>query len=130
MWKDFKEFLFKQNALALAIGVVLGVALNAVVQSIVDGFIMPIVAAVMPGGSWRTSTLDVGPIHFGVGPFLSALLNFIIIGFVVWRISKAFIRPAPDAAPMTKPCPFCRMDIDPKASRCPHCTSQLGAVAA
>ena len=127
MWKEFKEFLFKQNALALAIGVVLGVALNGVVQSIVDGFIMPVVAVVTPGGSWRTSTLNLGPVHLGVGPFLSALLNFIIIGFVVWRISKAFIHPAPDVAPMTKPCPFCRMDIDPKASRCPHCTSQLAA---
>jgi large conductance mechanosensitive channel len=66
-----------------------------------------------------------GPIRFKIGDFGCALLNFSIIGFVAWRISKAFIRPAPTAAPVTKPCPFCKMTIDAAATRCAHCTSQL-----
>jgi len=53
------------------------------------------------------------------------VINFIIIGLVAWRISKAFIKPA--AEPATKKCPYCRMSMDPAATRCPHCTSQLAA---
>src|SRR5215207_11384008 len=96
MWQDFKAFLIKQNVLALAIAVVVGVALNAVVTALVDQIIMPIVAAATPGGAWRTATWNVGPVRFGVGPLAAAILNFFIVGFVAWRISKAFIRP--DAA--------------------------------
>jgi len=127
MWQDFKAFLIKQNVLALAIAVVVGVALNAVVTALVDQIIMPIVAAATPGGAWRTATWNVGPVRFGVGPLAAAILNFFIVGFVAWRISKAFIRPEPAGAPpATKTCPFCRMvDLDVNATRCPHCTSQL-----
>ena len=126
MWREFKAFLIKQNALALAIAVVIGAALTKLVTAVVDDFIMPIVGAVTPGGDWRSATFDVGPVRFGVGDFLSALLNFFIIGFVAWRISKALIRPEPaGAAPTTKLCPFCRLSVDAIATRCPHCTSAL-----
>jgi large conductance mechanosensitive channel len=126
MWQEFKAFLIKQNAIALAIAVVIGAALNGVVTSIVDNLIMPVVAAATPGGAWRTATLDLGPVKFGIGPVAAALLNFLIVGFVAWRISKAFIRPAAQEKPTTKACPFCRMaDLDLSATRCPHCTSQL-----
>lgn len=125
MLRDFRTFLVKQNALALAIGVVIGAALTKVVTAIVDDIIMPIVAVAQPGGNWKTATLDVGPFHFLVGDLLNAILNFLIIGFVVWRISKAFMKPDP-AAP-TRTCPFCRMTTDVAATRCPHCTSQLTA---
>jgi large conductance mechanosensitive channel len=127
MWREFKAFLIKQNALALAIAVVIGAALNGVVTSIVDNLIMPIVGAATPGGAWRTATLDLGPVKLGIGPLAAALLNFLIVGFVAWRISKAFIKPevAPEK-PATKTCPFCQMaDLDVKATRCPHCTSEL-----
>ena len=125
MLRDFRAFLIKQNALALAIGVVIGAALTKVVTAIVDDIIMPIVAVAQPGGNWQKATLDAGPFHFLVGDLLNAILNFAIIGFVVWRISKAFMKPDP-AAP-TRPCPYCRMTTDAAATRCPHCTSQLTA---
>jgi large conductance mechanosensitive channel len=125
VFRDFRAFLIKQNALALAIGVVIGAALTKVVTAIVDDVIMPIVAVAAPGGSWQKATFDVGPFHFLVGDLLNAILNFLIIGFVVWRISKAFMKPDP-AAP-TRPCPYCRMTTDAAATRCPHCTSQLNA---
>ena len=129
MLREFKAFILKENVLALAIAVVLGAAFGKVVTAVVDDFVMPIVAAVTPGGAWRTATLDLGPVKFLVGDFLSVALNFVIVGFVVWRISKAFVREEPvPAGPLTRPCPYCRMNIDPDASRCPHCTSELGAL--
>lgn len=126
MWSEFKAFLLKENVIALAIAVVIGAALGKVVTGVVDDFIMPIVGAVTPGGDWQTATWDVGPMKFGIGNFVSVLINFIIIAFVVWRISKMFIKPAAAAAaPATKECPFCKMNIDAGATRCAHCTSQL-----
>jgi large conductance mechanosensitive channel len=124
MWADFKAFLLKQNVVALGIAVVLGAALAKLVTAIVDDFIMPIVAALTPGGNWKTATWDVGAVRFGVGDFTSVLLNFLIIGFVTWRIAKVFIRPNPEA-PATKMCAFCRMNIDAAATRCAHCTSEV-----
>lgn len=123
---EFRAFLIKQNVLALAIAVVIGGALGNLVTSLVENFIMPIVAVVVPGGDWRTATFSAGPVEFGIGAFLGALLDFIIIGFVVWRISKAFIEPEPaQAGPALKKCPFCTMSIGTAATRCPHCTSAL-----
>jgi large conductance mechanosensitive channel len=122
MWRDFKTFLMKENFIALALAVVLGAAVGKVVQALVDDFIMPIVGAVTPGGDWQKATWDVGSMKFGVGDFLSVLINFIIIGLVVWRIAKVFEKPAP---PPGRQCQFCTMEIDASATRCPHCTSQL-----
>src|SRR4051812_46271846 len=116
MLSDFKAFLIKQNILALAIAVVVGTALNGLVKAIVDGFIMPIVSVITPSGDWQKAMWTLGPLHFGIGVVLAALLNFLIVGFVAWRISRAFIREAPTAA--TKTCEHCRMAIDAQATRC------------
>jgi large conductance mechanosensitive channel len=123
MIKEFNDFLLKQNIVALAIAVVVGTALNTLVKALVDDFIMPIIVAVGPGGEWQTATWNVGPVKFGIGDFLAALINFLIIGFVAWRISKIFIKPEAEAP--KKDCPYCRMSMDAAATRCPHCTSQL-----
>jgi large conductance mechanosensitive channel len=125
MLKEFKEFLLKQNVVALAIAVVVGTALNTLVKAVVDDFIMPIIVAIGPGGAWQTATWTVGSVKFGVGDFVAGVINFLIIGFVAWRISKIFIKPTVDAP--KRDCPFCRMSINAAATRCPHCTSQLSA---
>jgi large conductance mechanosensitive channel len=126
MWKEFKAFLIKENVLALAIAVVVGGALNKLVTALVEDFIMPVVAVATPDPAGWQSAVTPGPIPFKIGDFGGALLNFLIVGFVAWRISKAFIRPAPAAAaPATKNCTYCKMAIDAAATRCPHCTSQL-----
>jgi large conductance mechanosensitive channel len=128
MLNDFKAFLIKQNAVALAIAVVIGAALNGVVTSIVDGLIMPIVATISPDpASYQNITWTLGRLVLKPGLVLAALINFLIVGLVVWRLSKLLIKPAADApkAP-TKACPFCKMgDLDLAAVRCPHCTSEL-----
>ena len=121
MWKDFKTYLLKQNALALALAVVIGTALNRVVQAIVNDLIMPLVSVVAPGGEWEKATVPVGSVKLGIGDLASALLNFAIIGFVAWRISKMVTSPDTPG----RSCPFCRNAIDMAATRCPHCTSQI-----
>jgi large conductance mechanosensitive channel len=124
MLRDFRDFLMKDNFVALAIAVVLGGAVGKVVTAIVDDFIMPFVGAMTPSGDWAKATWDVGSMKFGIGNFVSVLINFIIVAFVVWRLAKLIEKPAP--APIaTKKCQFCLMDIDLAATRCPHCTSQL-----
>ena len=126
MLRDFREFIVKQNFLALAIAVVLGGAVGKVVQAVVDDFVMPIIAAGTPGGEWQKATLDVGPVKFLVGDFASIFLNFLIVAFVVWRIAKLFEKPPAPTEPV-QTCQFCRMEISAAASRCPHCTSQLAS---
>jgi large conductance mechanosensitive channel len=125
MLKEFKDFLLKQNVVALAIAVVVATALNALVKAFVEDFIMPIVVAIGPGGEWQKATWSVGSIKFGIGDFLAAVINFLIIGLVAWRISRIFVKPAAEAP--KKNCPYCRMSMDAAATRCPHCTSQLAA---
>lgn len=126
MLREFKAFILKENILALALAVVMGAAFGKVVQAVVDDFIMPIVAVATPGGAWQKATLDVGTVKFGVGDFASVILNFLIVGFVVWRISKAFIPEVPASpAPATMQCTYCRMTIDAAATRCSYCTSHL-----
>ncbi|MGI9043385.1 MAG: MscL family protein [Gemmatimonadaceae bacterium] len=121
MMRDFRDFIIKQNFLALALAVVLGGAVGKVVQSVVDDFIMPLIAAGSPG-NWQEAKWAVGSVEFGVGNFASVLVNFLIIAFVVWRIAKLFEGPP---APPARTCQFCKMEIDASASRCAHCTSQL-----
>ena len=128
MWREFKQFLVKENVLALAIAVVIGAAMGKLVTALVNDFIMPIVATVTPAGNWRSYTVDVGPVSFLVGDFIGALIDFTIVAFVVWRISKAFMRPAPAAEkPAARECPYCRSTIDARATKCAHCTSTLAA---
>ena len=122
MLREFKAFLLKENVLSLALAVVIGAALAKVVSALVADVIMPIVGFAVPGGAWRAWIWQVGSVKFALGDFLGTLIDFLIIGFVVWRISKAFIRKAADAP--KRSCQFCRMTIDPAATRCPHCTSQ------
>src|SRR6476646_386249 len=119
MWREFKAFLLTANVLSLALAVVIGAALAKVVSALVADIIMPIVGVAVPGGAWRTWIWQVGSVKFALGDFIGVLIDFFIIGFVVWRISKAFIRKA-EEAPVRK-CQFCRMPIDAAATRCPHC---------
>src|SRR5512139_1097802 len=127
MWSEFKAFLLKANVVALALAVIVGGAAGALVTAMVNDFIMPIVGAVTPGGEWRTWTLDVGSMKFGVGDFVGVFLNFAIVSFVAWQLGKMFIKPepAPPPPPPTKSCTYCLNTIPAAATRCGFCTSQL-----
>jgi large conductance mechanosensitive channel len=126
MWTEFKAFLLKANVVALALAVVVGGAAGALVTAMVNDFIMPIMGAAIPDGEWRTWTLDVGSVKFGVGDFAGVFLNFAIVTFIAWQIGKLFIKPEPVVVPPpTKTCPFCISTIPAAATRCAFCTSQL-----
>lgn len=141
MLNEFKEFLTKTNALALAIGVIIGGASGKVVSALVDNILMPLVSIVLPPGDWRKSgiTLSEKMVN-GVpepdkvltyGAFVGAVIDFIIIAFVVFMITKYLLKPAPaPEAPATKDCPFCCDTIPVAATRCKSCTSELPAATA
>ena len=97
MWKDFRAFLIKDNVIGLAIAVIIGLTLNKLVTSVVDDLIMPIVAQLLPAGGWQqwAVALPREGTAIKVGNILAALLNFLVVGFVCWRIVKIFVKPAP-----------------------------------
>ena len=138
MWSDFKAFLLKTNALALAIGVIIGTALGTVVTSLVNDIIMPPIGMLLGGIDFtnlviklKDATVDaagkpVPEVDIRYGVFINAIIAFIVIAFIVWRLSKMFIKEEPAAAvPPTKTCPYCKEANAADASKCKACTSAI-----
>jgi large conductance mechanosensitive channel len=92
MNKELLGFLKQYGVIGLAIAVIIGGKANALVTSLVDGILMPIVTFFVPGGGWRTATLNVGPIHFLLGPVLGASVDFVIVAYLVFWFSKKVLR--------------------------------------
>lgn len=86
--KEFREFLKEYKVIGLAVALVIGLASVALINSVVNNLIMPIITPFIPGGAWQTATLALGPIVIGWGALLGAIINFVIIAFVVFLISK------------------------------------------
>jgi large conductance mechanosensitive channel len=86
--KEFKEFLNEYKVVGLAVAFIIGAAITALVQSLVANIIMPIIGPFIPGGEWQKATFSIWKIVIGWGAFAGALLNFIIIAFVVFMIAK------------------------------------------
>ena len=137
MLKDFKDFLLKTNAFALAVGVIIGAATGKVVSAVVDDLLMPPIACVMPAGDWReaqvvitkgvdaTGKPTVSAVKYG--HFIGSVVDFTIIGFVVFLITKLILPkepPAPPAEP-TKQCPECLEMVPAAAKKCRACCSVL-----
>ena len=125
--RGFQEFLLKQNALALAVGVVIGAAVGRVVSGIVDDVIMPIVGIALPGGEWRNAAIALprgNSIKYG--DLLGRFLDFFIVALVVYVVTKAILEKPVAPAPDTKTCPQCLEVVPSAARRCRACTSQLG----
>jgi large conductance mechanosensitive channel len=126
MWKEWKEFALKGNVLDLAVAVVIGAAFTKIVNSLVEQIIMPLINAMTPSGDWRS--LTVTSLKLGLGPFLGACLDFILVSFVIFVIvvklrGKLLKKEA--AKPSTKTCPECLETIPLEAKRCKFCTSVL-----
>lgn len=90
--KEFKDFLEEYKVMGIAVGIVMGLATVALVNSLVNSIIMPIVTPFIPGGAWQQATLTLGPFVIAWGSFLAALINFVIIAFVVFIIAKKFMK--------------------------------------
>lgn len=125
MFKEFKEFALKGNAITLAIGVVMGAAFNAIITAIVDGLFTPVVGLLMGGVDLSTAVLTVGGVAFSWGLVIDAVLKFLIVAFALFLVVKAVARISKEPDPTTRACPYCLTDIEKAASRCPACTSDV-----
>ena len=95
MLSGFMEFLKQYGVLALAIAIIIGGKLNAVVAALADGVLMPIVGFFLPGGAWRTATLDIGPVRLLLGPLVGAIIEFLIVALLVYWFYTKFLRTEP-----------------------------------
>jgi large conductance mechanosensitive channel len=135
MLDEFKKFLTKTNAMALAVGVIIGAAVGKVVDSLVKDVLMPLIGLAMPGGDWREAKIVLSQKIDGTpggaltyGAFMGAVIDFVIVAFAVFMITKYLVRQAPvPAAPPTKACPECTETIPVAARRCKFCTSAVPA---
>ena len=129
MLKEFKDFIARGNVVDMAVGIIVGAAFTAIVNSLVNNLINPLIGLFIGKIDLSNLVLTVGDAQFKYGLFLNAVINFIIIAFVVFLLVK-FInhfhkKEEKPAAPTTKKCPFCKSEIAIEATRCPHCTSEL-----
>lgn len=142
MWKELKAFIMRGNVLDLAVAVVIGGAFGTVVTSFVNDILMPPLGLILGrvdfselyvslnGVSYPSlkAAQDAGAPTLDYGLFIQAVINFLIIAAVIFAIVRSaqrLQRPQPAAEPTTKDCPYCFSGIPLKATRCPHCTSEL-----
>ena len=148
---DFKAFAFKGNMMDLAIGMIIGAAFTALVNSVVSNLFMPIISlftggidfsnlylplsvgskdAFMAGADIATARAAGAVLPYGT--FITDLIQFLILAFVVFLMVRALAKMMKNAkeeeaaeAPTTKECPFCKTDIHIDAVKCPNCTADL-----
>jgi large conductance mechanosensitive channel len=143
MLEEFKKFVMRGNVLDLAVAVVIGGAFGAIVTSFVNDVLMPPIGLLLgrvdfsnlfvnlSGGSYTSvaAAKAAGAPTLNYGLFLNAVINFLIIAFVIFlilrQVNRFLVKPAPAAAPTTKECVYCTSAIPLRARRCPHCTSEL-----
>jgi large conductance mechanosensitive channel len=137
MLKEFKEFAMRGNVMDMAVGIVIGGAFGKIVSSLVNDVIMPPIGMLLGKVDFsnlaitlteKTAAAEAVTIKYGV--FINTVLDFVIVAFAIFMVIKQMNRlkrkpeEAP-AAPTTKDCPKCYSTIPIKATRCPHCTSEL-----
>ena len=136
-FEEFKEFISKGNVLDMAVGVIIGGAFGSVVSGLTDNVIQPLLNCI--GGAEVQGKIQLFGTenYIDYGAFISAVINFIIMAFVVFLIVKSVNRISETAhklankseeeeeEPTTKTCPYCKSEIDIEATRCPHCTSNI-----
>ena len=151
MLKEFKEFAVRGNVIDMAVGVIVGGAFGTIVKSLVDDMIMPPIGLVIggldfsnlfatlkpgnPAGPYMAlaDAKKAGAVTINYGLFVNGVISFLIVAFAVFLLVRSVnalrrrLEAGEPAAPATKDCPFCSTAIPIKATRCPHCTSQLAA---
>jgi len=122
--KEFREFLLQQNALALAVGVIIGAAVGKVVSGIVDDVVMPVIGVALPGGEWRNAQIQLSAQNaIKYGDMLGRLVDFTLVALVVFLLTKLLLKP--EAAAATKACPQCLEAIPAAARKCRACGSAV-----
>ena len=146
IWKEFKEFAIKGNAVDLAVGVIIGAAFTGIINSLVKDIIMPPLSLLTGGldfsnkfmilraakdGSMNFNTpadaAKAGAITLNYGNFITLAINFLIVAGAVFLLVRAInrLKQPKHAEPIIKDCPACAMTIPIKATRCPHCTTEF-----
>lgn len=145
MLKEFKTFAMRGNVVDMAVGIIIGGAFGTIVKSLVSDVIMPPIGLLLGGvdfsdlfitlkdgataGPYATlaAAQSAGAVTLGYGLFINSVVSFLIVAFAVFLLIKALNKLQPPAAPAptTKDCPHCFSSISLKATRCPHCTSEL-----
>jgi len=146
IWKEFKEFAIKGNAVDLAVGVIIGAAFTGIINSLVKDIIMPPLSLLTGGldfsnkfmilraakdGSMNFNTpadaAKAGAITLNYGNFITLAINFLIVAGAVFLMVRAInrLKQPKHAEPVIKDCPACAMTIPIKATRCPHCTTEF-----
>jgi large conductance mechanosensitive channel len=138
MMKEFKAFAMRGNVVDMAVGIVIGGAFGKIISSFVKDVLMPPIGVLLGGVDFSTLAITIKEavgetpavlVKYGV--FVNTVIDFIIIAFAIFMVVRGMNKmkkkeePAPAAEPTTKQCPYCLTDIPIKATRCPHCTSQL-----
>lgn len=143
---EFKEFISRGSVLDMAVGVIVGAAFKSIIDSLVDDIIMPVISRLVGGldfSEWflpldgnvyptLAAAKEVGAATLNYGSFITVVINFLLMSLVIFSLVKVMNtvsgklkKPAEEAAPTTKTCPFCKSEIAIDATRCPHCTSEL-----
>ncbi|MCG6954451.1 MAG: large-conductance mechanosensitive channel protein MscL [Gemmatimonadetes bacterium] len=148
MMKEFKEFAVRGNVVDMAVGIIIGGAFGTVVKSFVDDVLMPPLGMLVgnidfqnilvvlrqgtPAGPYDTlaAAKEAGAVTLNLGMFVNAMVSFAIVAFAVFLLVRGLNRlkrqeEAPAPAPTMRDCPFCMSSIPLKATRCPHCTSEV-----
>ncbi|MEE0856953.1 MAG: large conductance mechanosensitive channel protein MscL [Ruminococcus sp.] len=130
---EFKEFIMRGNVMDLAVGVIIGGAFSAIVKSLTDDIISPILG-IFGGMDFSDLVAKVNGAEIRYGAFITAIINFLIMAFIIFLMVKGINKVMSlgkkkvEEEPTTKVCPFCCSEIDIKATKCPHCTSDVEEV--
>ena len=129
--EEFKAFALRGNVMDMAIGVIIGGAFTSIVTSLTENLINPILG-LAGNADLSAFTLKIAGVELKYGAFLTSVINFIIMAFVLFCLLKAVNKllsfgkkPEEPAAPITKTCPYCCSEVPVAATKCPHCTSEL-----
>ncbi len=139
MFKEFREFAVKGNVIDMAVGIIIGAAFGKIVSSLVNDIIMPPIGLLLgkvdfsnlfvniSGKSYETlsSAKAAGAATLNYGLFVNTVIDFIIVALAIFLIVRQVNRLKREPEPSTKACPYCVSRIPIKATRCPHCTSEL-----
>lgn len=132
--KEFREFALRGNVMDLAVGVIIGGAFQNIVKSLTGDIISPIIG-LFAKTDFSNLVLKLWDVEIKYGAFITAVINFIIMAFIIFLLIKGINKLAAighkkaaeeeAAEPTTKKCPYCMSEIAIEATRCPHCTSEL-----
>ncbi len=151
-FSEFKEFVMRGNVVDLAVAVIVGGAFQAIINSLINDLVMPFIGLITGGINFADQFLvlkapegvdltgvataadatALGATVWAYGSFITAVINFIVMAFVVFLLVKVINKAQSigkkaeeEPAPTTKKCPFCCSEIAIEATRCPHCTSEI-----